>query len=98
MKVTLKDLLHSINVLEEDVDVTVDGIDSIAVCSPIQFTPEGLKEFEKALNVESKGCCVGSNSSEEDCEEVWRLLSALAGYCSSGNYETWFEGDNSKEI
>lgn len=31
MNVTLEELLHAINILGDDRDVTVDGIDSIAV-------------------------------------------------------------------
>lgn len=74
MKTTLKDLLHSINVLEEDIDVTVDGCDTIAVVAPVKFTPDGLKKFEKVLNIECEGCLVGLHSREDECEEAFNLL------------------------
>lgn len=98
MKTTLKDLLHSINVLEEDVDVIVDGLDAIAVCPPVKITPEGVKKFEKTLNIECDSCLVGGNSSEEECEEAWEFLASLAGYCECENYDKWFDGETSKVI
>lgn len=49
MNVTLEDLLHAINILGEDRDVCVDGIDSIAVCPPVKMTPAGREHFKQAL-------------------------------------------------
>jgi len=98
MKTNLRDLLHSINVLDIDIDVAVDGIDSIAVCSPVKFTPKGLNRFEKALNIETEGSIVGMQSDDEECEEAWTLLKSLAGYCPCDDFDQWFEGDEATEI
>lgn len=49
MEVTLQDLLHAINILGDDRDVTVDGIDTRAVCPPVKMTPLGREHFKQAL-------------------------------------------------
>ena len=106
MTTTLKDLLHAINILGEDRDVTVDGIDAIAVCPPVRFTPEGLKHFRKALGatveVEYKNDChcdtYVSDDDEDVNNEAWNLLTSLAGYCSESKFNNWFEGDTAKMI
>lgn len=49
MNVTLEDLLHAINILGEDRDVTVDGIDTIAVVPPVKLTAAGRTHFQQAL-------------------------------------------------
>lgn len=98
MKTTLKDLLHSINVLEEDIDVSVDGCGTIAVVAPVKLTPDGAKKFEKVLNIECDGCLVGLHSREDECEEAFNLLASLAGYCACEDYDKWFDGETAKEI
>ena len=47
IKITLQELLHAINILGDDRDVTVDGIDSIAVCPPVKMTPAGREHFNR---------------------------------------------------
>lgn len=42
---TLAQLIDSINLIGEDVDVYVDGIDGIAVCPPVSLTPEAAETF-----------------------------------------------------
>lgn len=106
MKATLKDLLHAINILGDDRDVTVDGEDTIAVCPPVKFTPEGLKRFKKALNatveVEYKDDAhrdtYVSDDKEGVNEEAYGLLCALAGYCYDDKFQMWFEGETAKMI
>lgn len=106
MRTTLKDLLHAINILGDDRDVTVDGMDSIAVCPPVKITPEGEKHFHKALEatveVEYKNDCHYStyvSDDEEDInEEAWGLLVSLAGCCTENKFNKWFEGDTAKVI
>lgn len=101
MKTTLKDLLHAINILGDVRDVTVDGIDSIAVCPPVKITPEGQRYFQEALEatveVEYKDDChystYVSNDDEEVDEEAWNLLRSLAGSCSEIKFKRWFEGE-----
>jgi hypothetical protein len=71
MTTTLKDLLHAINILGDDRDVLVDGIDEIAVCPPVMITPEGLNHFATALGAKVKvayclGCHDGTYVDEDD--------------------------------
>lgn len=105
MQTTLKDLLHAINILGDDRDVFVDGIDAIAVCPPVKLTTAGLKHFKKALaatvEVEYEGDYYRDTyiSDDEDVnEEAWELLKALAGYCSEDDFNKWFETDTAKMI
>ena len=114
MKTTLRDYLHAINVLADDIDVSVDGTEfSIAVCTPIKLTPLALERFTPALDtlcvdVEENGHLIYSERNEdyEDYDsdadgllaDACTLLSALAGYCSTSRFEQWFEGDNATLI
>lgn len=101
MKITLQELLHAINILGDDRDVTVDGIDSIAVCPPVKMTPAGREHFKQALtanvNVEYSGNYV-SDDDEKINQMAWDLLKALAGYCYADSYDQWFEGDKAEFI
>lgn len=101
MKITLQELLHAINILGDDRDVTVDGIDSIAVCPPVKMTPAGREHFKQALtanvNVEYSGNYV-SDDDEKINQMAWNLLKALAGYCYADGYDQWFEGDEAEFI
>lgn len=106
MKTTLKDLLHAINILGDDRDVYVDGQDTIAVCPPVKFTPEGLKHFHKALEAtveveyknDSHRATYVSDDEEDVDEEAWNLLASLAGYCAESKFDKWFEGETAKMI
>lgn len=105
MEVTLQELLHAINILGEDCDVYVVGIDSIAVCPPIKMTPAGREHFKQALtaNVEveydendtHRGTYV-SDADEKIDEMAWDLLKALAGYCYTDGYDQWFDGETAE--
>lgn len=103
---TLGNLLDSINNSGNDVDVYVDGIDGIAVCSPVKLTDEGRKHFEAALSLPVKGYWVmGEDKDMDDLYEyeeegkgnggrlvlAWELIKSLAGYCPISNFERWFE-------
>lgn len=106
MEVKLQDLLHAINILGEDRDVCVDGIDSIAVCPPIKMTPVGREHFKQALTAnvvveyenDSHQDTYVSDADEKIDEMAWELLSSLAGYCSVKDCKTWFEGENAEII
>ena len=52
MRVSLREYLHAINILNKDVDVYVDGTeyDGCAVCPPIKITPAGEQEFSAILD------------------------------------------------
>lgn len=106
MNTTLQDLLYAINILGEDRDVCVDGIDAIAVCPPVKLTPKGREHFRQALSsnviVEYKGeqhqDTYVSNDDEADDEKAWNFLKSLAGYCNANNFDQWFEGENAKML
>ena len=99
--ITLQDLLHAINVLGNDHDVTVDGIGSITVCPPVKFTSAGYKHFEQALTANVKvvyendsHCDTYVSDADEKIDEMaWDLFSSLAGYCHADGYDQWFEGE-----
>lgn len=109
--ITLRELLHSINVQNNDIDIYVDGIDGIAVCAPVTLTDEGEREFADVMDMEVDGyTIIGDDKDYEDLEDVendktdyggrlelaWQLLTGLAGYCSCANYDKWFK--NGKRI
>lgn len=105
MEVTLQDLLHAINILGEDRDVCVDGIDSIAVCPPIKMTPAGREHFKLALTAnvvveydenDTYQDTYVSDADEKIDEMAWDLLKALAGYCYVDGYDQWFEGETAE--
>lgn len=106
MNVILEELLHAINILGEDRDITVDGIDSIAVCPPVKITPVGREHFKQALTanvvVEYRNDnhidTYVSDDDEAVDEMAWNLLKALAGYCYVDGYDQWFEGENAELI
>ena len=106
MKVTLQDLLHAINIIGRDMDVTVDGIDAIAVCPPVKLTPAARKHFKQALNskvvVEYHDNEHWNTYVSDDDEKIdakaWTFLESLAGYCNSEDYDDWFEGKDAELI
>lgn len=106
METTLNDLLHAINILGDERDVCVDGIDSIAVCPPIKMTTEGRKHFHQALEAnvvveygkyDHQDTYV-SNDDESIDALAWSLLASLAGYCPVEDYKAWFEGENAEMV
>lgn len=106
MNTTLEELLHAINILGEDRDVCVDGIDSIAVCPPVKLTPEGHNHFQQALTAEvvveyedySHCGTYVSDADEKINEMAFDLLKALAGYCYADCYDQWFEGETAQLV
>lgn len=106
MNVTLQELLHAINIIGQDRDITVDGIDSIAVCPPIKMTAAGRKHFKQALMatvvVEYEDDChqdtYVSDDNEEVDEEAWNLLASLAGYCAEDKFDKWFENEKAELV
>ena len=102
----MQELLHAINILGDDHDVTVDGIDTISVCPPVKMTPARRKHFEQALtakvNVEYKNDSHWNtyvSDADEKIERIaWELLSALAEYCYADGYDQWFEGEEAEII
>lgn len=100
MKKTLKDLLSAMNLFGDDRDVTVDGIDAIAVCPPVKITPKGLEHFKTALEAPllEDDCFVVSSPTEEQDEAAWELIKSLAGFCPYKKFNEWFEGDDAVEL
>lgn len=106
MNVTLEELLHAINILGDDRDVTVDGIDSIAVVPPVKLTPAGRTHFQQALtaNVVVEYGEYGhqdtyvSDDDEKIDEMAWDFLKSLAGNCYEGGYNAWFEGEDAELV
>lgn len=104
MKTTLQEILHAVNIFGEDRDIAVDGTSTIAVCPPLMITPEGRQHFSQALaaparvRYSSNGYCLGLQISEDNDEEAWQLLTALAGYCNNDKFKTWFEGTTAQFI
>ena len=106
MEVTLKELLHAINIFGVDTDVTVDGYGTIAVSPPVRFTPAGLRHFEQALTAnvnvdydgnEHNGTYVCDDDDKIN-EMAMSILTFLAGYCYADGYDAWFEGENAEII
>lgn len=106
MNVTLEDLLHAINIIGDDRDVYVDGIDAIAVCPPVKLTPAGREHFKQALNAtvvveykdDSHQDTYVSNDDEAIDEMAWELLKSLAGYCDCDDFDQWVEAENAELI
>ncbi len=107
METTLKDLLHAINIIGDDFDVTVDGVDAIAVCPPVKITPEGQKYFKEALEAtvqveyhsdDSYWGTYVSNEDDEIDQKAWHFLTSLAGHCDEDDYNKWFEAENAEII
>lgn len=106
MKATLEEMLHAINILGQDRDVCVDGIDCIAVCPPVKLTPEGRKHFQQALTAEvvveytedSHQDTYVCDADDKINEMAFDLLKSLAGYCYTDGYDQWFEGDAAEII
>lgn len=103
---TLQGFFDFINANEEEFDLYVAGIDSIAVCAPVKLTEEGKKKFGSVLDMEVKRYTIMGNAKDyEDLETydeeykgdggrlmlAWELLQGLAGYCSCDDYDKWFE-------
>lgn len=97
---TLKDVLSAINIFNEDADITIDGIGTIAVSPPVTITKEGLDHWSDALQSEmfSGDPFTTNNASEELDKRVWQFLNALAGYCSESQYKEWFQDYNTEEL
>lgn len=99
MKTTLKDLLHAINIIGEDRDVYVDGIDAIAVCPPVKLTKYGREYYKQALEAEvivDYGEFNHEGTYISESNKAWRLLSDLAGYCVCEHFDKCFEGDDAE--
>lgn len=100
MKTTVKDLLHSINIIGEDYDVLIDGMEcQMAVVPPVKMTDEGQKYFREALdavvNVDYKDD-IHKETYIEESESAYELLASLAGYCDAKKYDDWFTGSNAE--
>ena len=109
MRVTLREYLHSLNVVNKDVDIFVDGHDvTIAICPPIKLTPEGESEFgylldNKDIYVDSDIDVVMSDNEDDyksdgNLWKVSKFVIYLAGYCPTYKFNKWFEGDDAKLV
>lgn len=93
MNYNLREVLHAINVLGDDIDITVDGYDTIAVVAPITLTDKAKEHFAKALDLSVDDMVVVGDN-DEDLHLAWDLLYGLAGYCPCDKFDEWFECDN----
>lgn len=107
MTSTLQDLLHAINIIGDDRDVTVDGIGSLAVVPPVKITPSGREYFKQALaanviveyNTNDCRCATYvCDDDEKSNAKAWQLLQSLAGYCFDDDFDKWFEGENAEMV
>ncbi len=101
-KMKLRDYIKHLDVIGEDVDIYVDGVDSIAYCPTMELTPEGEAYFNEALEkcyVEDADNVVMWDSDDTDDEDgipkcahlAWELFASLAGYCSVSHFSKWFK-------
>lgn len=95
---TVRDLLA----MDIDIDVYDNVCESLAIayCGAIALTSEGQKRFADVLdltvNIDKNNCVAIIDV--DDAEGVWQkklkgakeLFYALAGYCSTTDYDTWF--------
>lgn len=105
---TLQDYLHAINILNIDMDVTVDGISSISVCHPVKITPAGRDEFATALSMPIDECGIVTGRDDDDYDMLdddegglcaaWRFLNALAGFCACSDFDRMFDGESAELI
>lgn len=111
MRTSLRDYFHALNILDMDVDVSVDGTDAcIAVVPPIRLTSKGEELFGALLDntdlyvdVEKYGNCILSDNDDDYNEEgllsdAVSFIYALAGYCDSELFDKCFEGTDAKII
>lgn len=93
----LRELLHAINIIGEDRDVDVDGLGGICVCPPVKLTAAGRDYFREGLSANTDGLLVCDKDHRRN-ECAWELLKSCAGYCSTKDFERWFEGEDAKPI
>ena len=103
-KIKLRAYINYLNIKDEDVDVCVDGIDSIAYCVGHKLTEEGKKYFKDALDkcyIEDYDNVVMWDEDDTEDEDgiptcaylAWELFAAFAGYCSCSDFDKWFVAD-----
>ena len=90
MKTSVRDYLHTLNVLNKDIDVSVDGTDTcVAVCGgEIKITPYGEEVYKEVLDNASASVKtaldeveVGAESFElGEIKEVSEIFSLAEGY------------------
>ena len=114
MRVTIREYLHAINVLDREINVHMDTGAGYVVCPPLQSTPAGEQRFAHILDsqdlyvdVEQYGNTImyDNDKAYDDYEkgegiivDAVFIIYALAGYCSATNYSRWFEGEDAKMI
>ena len=113
MRVTIREYLHAINVLDREIDVHMDTGAGYVVCPPIKFTPAAEQRFGYILDSQdlyvdveqyADNIMCDSDKAYDDYDkgegiipDAIFLLNALAGYC--GDYNAlWFEGEDAKLI
>lgn len=106
MNVTLQELLRAINIFGEDLDVTVDGFGTIAVCPPVKMSPSAREHFKQALTAnvvvdykdDSHWGTYVSDDDEKIDKMAWDLLNSLAGFCYADGYDQWFDCENAELV
>lgn len=97
---TVRELLKT----DKDIDIYDNVCEElgIAVCCPLELTPEGEKEFEEVLGypVEINPCSYGGYPAaillidgsdwEDKLKKAERFFYSAAGYCNCYDYDRWF--------
>lgn len=84
-----------IRVADEDIDVYDDYDErcGCAYCPPTCLTELGEARFARALNLDCvvhDGVCSVECPTAKDASAVAELFEAIAGYCSSEDWDAWF--------
>lgn len=93
------------DLLEQDIDIdVVDNVCEelwIAFCGPMKLTKEGMKKFGDVLDfpVSLVNGNVAIIDVDDESEGTWEhkldlakeMFDSMAGYCTSEEYDKWFE-------
>ena len=95
---TFKDLLKSINVLELDIDVTIDTEGTFAVVAPVVLTEKALKKYDAVLKLPINKTTVYAKTKAQEklLPLAYQLIRAKGGYCTQQEFTELFE--NGKQI
>lgn len=108
MEATLQDLLHAVNILGDERDISVEGHELVSVTPPIRLTPAGRRHFKLALEanvvvVYQDGYHMDTFVNDDDDfvdmnDRAYNLLKSLAGDFNPNLHEKWFEGETAEMI
>lgn len=87
------------NLLDLDIDIDIyDDYDErcgIAFCGSVELTKEGKAKFKDALSLSitiyNMETAIVHCKGREEAEAAAELFNSLAGYCTTEEWDTWFE-------